>query len=243
MKNQRTFKFQVLFTSLLVTAFVLAALGISGKAVSAQDIPLTEVPPQPLVTAAPTQAPDNPVVTDTGNDYVTFKSIMQGNGATLTAMGIHGPSSNPLGATAEGATVVNPDPTSVVTLTVPTMKWVFGCSAVSSAMIAGYYDRNGYPNIYTGPTASGVYPLTEASSWGTFTDSAGHTYPNNPLIASHNGLDGRASKGSIDDYWVYYNSSAADPYIGHWTQHSWGAAIGDYMKTSQSAYNSTDGNT
>ncbi len=45
-------------------------------------------------------------------------------------------------------------------------------------------------------------------------------------------------RGSIDDYWVQYGSSSPDPYItGSWTQHAWGDAIGDYMRTSQSHYN------
>jgi hypothetical protein len=54
------------------------------------------------------------------------------------------------------------------------------------------------------------------------------------------------SRGSIDDYWVSYDSTDNDPYITNgWAQHSWGTAIGDYMKTSQSAspYNNTDGST
>ncbi len=70
------------------------------------------------------------------------------------------------------------------------------------------------------------------------------TYPNNPLIASHQGIDGQVGRGSIDDYWVSYNSSVADPYITYsWPQHTWGTAIGDYMKTSQSEYGNVDGST
>ncbi|MFH2040318.1 MAG: C39 family peptidase, partial [Chloroflexota bacterium] len=83
------------------------------------------------------------------------------------------------------------------------------------------------------------------TSWPSWSDGY-ETYPNNPLIASHKGVDGRAAalKGSIDDYWVKYGSSANDPYItGSWTQHTWGSAIGDYMKTSQSAFSNTDGST
>src|SRR5690606_27501815 len=57
------------------------------------------------------------------------------------------------------------------------------------------------------------------------------------------GLDGRTTKGSIDDYWIEYGSTNPDPYIGHWTQHTWGDAIGDYMKTSQSTFGNTDGST
>jgi hypothetical protein len=132
-----------------------------------------------------------------------------------------------------------------LTLTTPAFDWVFGCSSVSGAMIAGYYDRTGYPNMYTGPTNGGVMPL-DNSSWPTWTDSASATYPNLPLAGSHMGVDGRATRGSIDDYWVSYGSSANDPYItGGWTQHVWSDAIGDYMKTSQSAapYANTDGST
>ncbi|MFH2039755.1 MAG: family 16 glycoside hydrolase, partial [Chloroflexota bacterium] len=133
-------------------------------------------------------------------------------------------------------------PATAKILTVPTYNWVFGCSAVSGAMIAGYYDRNGYPNMYTGPTASGVMPLTD-TSWPTWNDGY-ETYPNNPLVASHQGVDGRTIKGSIDDYWVKYQSTLKDPYItGGWTRHTWESAIGDYMKTSQSAYTNKDGST
>ena len=127
----------------------------------------------------------------------------------------------------------------------PSYSWVFGCSAVSGAMIAAWYDRGSYPNLYTGPTNGGLMPLTD-TSWATWSDGTGDTYPNNPLIASHNGIDGRTIKGSIDDYWIEYGSGASDPYItGGWTQHTWENAIGDYMKTSQSAdpYKNTDGST
>jgi hypothetical protein len=110
-------------------------------------------------------------------------------------------------------------------------------------MIGAYFDRNGLPNIYTGPTDGGVMPM-DNSVWPTWTDSAGATYPGNPLTASRNGSDGRATRGSIDDYWVAYGSTASDPYITNgWAQHAWGDAFGDYMKTSQSAYGNTDGST
>ncbi|NDY58072.1 hypothetical protein G3N56_15155 [Desulfovibrio sulfodismutans] len=130
----------------------------------------------------------------------------------------------------------------VKTLIVPAYNWVFGCSSVSGAMIAAYYDRNGYPNMYTGPTGGGVMPL-DNSVWGTWSDGY-VSYPNLPLAASHNGVDGRTTRGSIDDYWIKYDSAASDPYItGGWGQHAWGTAIGDYMKTSQSAYTLSDGST
>jgi hypothetical protein len=84
----------------------------------------------------------------------------------------------------------------------------------------------------------------DSSPWPNWTDGQGDTYSQCPLTASRLGLDGRTTRGSIDDYWVAYLSSVQDPYLTNgWTQHTWGDAIGDYMKTSQSAYGNTDGST
>jgi hypothetical protein len=48
----------------------------------------------------------------------------------------------------------------------------------------------------------------------------------------------------VEDYWTSYGSSSQDPYIvGGWTQHAWGNAIGDFMKTSQLSYQNKDGST
>ena len=123
----------------------------------------------------------------------------------------------------------------------PAYSWVFGCGAVSAAMIAGYYDRNGFHNMYPGPTNDGMMPLTD-TAWPTWIDSVGDEYPNNPLVASKKGVDGRLTRGTIDNYWVSISSSAPDPFITYsWPQHIWGTAIGDFTKTSQSNYNNTDG--
>ncbi|MDD5454290.1 MAG: hypothetical protein PHW62_02165, partial [Candidatus Ratteibacteria bacterium] len=50
---------------------------------------------------------------------------------------------------------------------VPAFNWSYGCSATSAAMMAGYYDNNGYPNMYAGPggTPAGVCPM-DNSEWG-----------------------------------------------------------------------------
>lgn len=174
--------------------------------------------------------------------YYSEEQITTPDGQQITRSIINGPSKPLPEYQAEreaSMTAIEPEGTLG---NMPSYNWVFGCSAVSGAMIAGYYDRTTYPNMYTGPANGGVMPLTD-TSWPTWSD--GHeTYPNNPLIASHNGVDGRIIKGSIDDYWIEYGSSANDPYItGGWTQHTWGTAIGDYMKTSQSAYDNSDGST
>ena len=180
------------------------------------------------------------------NEYFSTQATTYSDGTVFIRNIINGPPTPPPGYALERSMVLLPEPSSEMgtnTLTVPAFKWVFGCSSVSGAMIAGYYDLNGFPIIYTGPTAGGVIPLDD-SYWSQWTDSAGAAYPNNPLIASHNGLDGRTTPGSIDDYWIKYGSNSADPYIaGGWTQHTWGDAIGDYMKTSQSAYGNSDGAT
>ncbi|MGC1377461.1 MAG: C39 family peptidase [Anaerolineales bacterium] len=173
--------------------------------------------------------------------YFTSTTTTLANGLSVDKYSINGPSKRPAAFAAEGAAAILP--ATAKTLTVPAFDWVFGCSSVSASMIAGYYDRNGYPNIYTGPGNGGVIPLDNSTVWGTWSDGV-DTYPDNPLIASHNGVDGRTINGSIDDYWIEYGSSAPDPYItGSWTQHTWGTSIGDYMKTSQSAYGNTDGST
>lgn len=96
--------------------------------------------------------------------------------------------------------------------------------------------------MYTGPTNGGVMPL-DNSVWPLWSDGMA-TYPGCPLAASKYTVDGRTSRGSIDDYWVYYGSTAPDPYItAGWPQHTWGEAIGDYMKTSQFSYENIDGAT
>jgi len=179
------------------------------------------------------------------NKYFSTQTTTYSDGAVLRRDIISGPPKPPPGYELERSSVALPDSDKMMatrTLTVPAYDWVFGCSSVSGAMIAGYYDRNGFPNMYTGPTNGGVMPL-DNSSWGTWSDGV-DTYPNLPLAASHNGVDGRATRGSIDDYWVSYGSGASDPYVtGSWTQHTWNDAIGDYMKTSQSAYGNADGST
>ncbi|WP_005036036.1 dockerin type I domain-containing protein [Holophaga foetida] len=180
------------------------------------------------------------------NVYCTVNTLTASDGKIIKEVLISGPPAPPSGFEVQRQAVSLPTPNSAAginALTVPAFTWELGCSAVSGAMIAGYYDRNGFPNMYTGPANSGVMPLTD-SSWATWVDTNGDTYPNNPLIASHNGVDGRTTKGTIDDYWVLYDSAADDPYItGAWTQHAWSDAIGDYMKTSQSAFDNTDGST
>jgi hypothetical protein len=192
------------------------------------------------------QGGDDPTVTpEPASEFFTSSTIMLRDGRQVEAIIIHGPPYPPVGIERASMAMSPFDASAqgVVMLDVPAFDWSFGCSATSGSMIAAYYDRNGYPNMYTGPTNAGVMP-SDSSSWPDWTDGAGDTYGQCPLTASHNGLDGRTTNGSIDDYWVSYMGGAQDPYItGGWTQHAWGDAIGDYMKTSQSSYGNDDGST
>ena len=181
------------------------------------------------------------------SDYFSTKTLTLSNGDVVEQSIIHGPPRPPLEFATSlpmaDAGKIEKAVQGATALSIPAYTWVYGCSAVSGSMIAAHYDRNGYPNIYTGPTNAGVMPMND-DAWPMWTDGVGDSYPNNPLIASHMGVDGRAGRGSLDDYWVSYESTASDPYLTHgWSQHAWGDAIGDYMFTSQSAKGNVDAST
>ena len=173
----------------------------------------------------------------------SLKHYVLEDGQLISAAIINGPPNPSEEFAKERQASITPFTTRGALSEFPSFKWVFGCSAVAGAMIAAYYDRNAFPNMYTGPTGSGFYPITD-TSWPIWQDSASRWYPNNPLVASQNGVDGRLIRGSINNYWVSLGSNMQDPYIlNGWTQHAWGDAIGDYMKTSQSQYGNHDGET
>jgi len=130
---------------------------------------------------------------------------------------------------------------------IPALDWSYGCSATSAAMMAGYYDRTGYSDMYTGPTNGGVFPLpTDDSIWES-TYWPGGTQPVTcmecPLSATHDGVDGRSIKGHVDDYWTGYGNSGDDPFVGYWTEHTLGDCTADYMGTNQDYWNNSDGAT
>jgi len=214
---------------------ILTLVGFPLRAVASQDTP----PEAEVLT---------PLRSEVVNPYFTVETYALADGSLIEKDIISGPPQPPLGFETEREA-------SIVTLTsrstlanFPSYSWVFGCSAVAGAMIAGFYDRTGYPNMYTGPTNGGIMPLSD-TMWGEkWPDccASGYSYAKNPLVASMQGLDGRTGRGSIENYWFSANSTAPDPYITNsWLQHTWGDAIGDYMKTSQSAwpYESRDGGT
>ena len=124
---------------------------------------------------------------------------------------------------------------------VPAFYWSYGCSATSAAMMAGYYDNNGYPNMYDGPENGGVCPMTNAV-WG-HTVYPGVTCGECPLSATHLGYDDLTDSGHVDDYWVDYLDAGPDPYLGNWAEHVSADCTGDFMKTNRAAYGNVDGST
>ena len=125
---------------------------------------------------------------------------------------------------------------------VPAFDWSYGCSATSAAIVAAYYDRNGYPNIYTGPTNNGIMPLNN-SFWNESSGGEGGD-GECPLSATHQGFDGLTSRGHVDNYWIEYGSTTQDPYLTNgWTPHTNADCTGDFMGTNQSYWGNTDGMT
>ena len=177
-------------------------------------------------------------------------AIEQVNGVYLARITINGPPDPPSGTHSNHPpieintemTILKADADSYSLSGVPAFDWSFGCSATSAAMIAGYYDRHGYGNMYSGDTNGGVMPLNN-SIWGTYDDG----YDDRaqcPLSATRQGLDGMTELGHVDDYWVHYQSSVQDPFItGGWPEHTYGDCTGDFMKTNQSNYSNSDGAT
>jgi len=113
---------------------------------------------------------------------------------------------------------------------VPTTLWTYGCSATSAGMIFGYYDRHGYPNMYTGPTNGGIAPLTNLGQGAN---------PSSPIpgacsiIATQNDFDGRTIDGHVDDYWIANSEEGPDPWETSGIEHTWGDCTADFMGTNQ----------
>lgn len=144
------------------------------------------------------------------------------------------PSRPPVRTRMPVAQVSAADPGAVLLPEVPAFDWSYGCSPTSASMMMGYYDRGSFPNMYAGPANGGVCPLTNAV-WGS-----GEC----PLSATHQGKDGRAARGHVDDYWIGYDNSDNDPYITNsWSEHAAAECTADFMGTNMSRYGHSDGST
>jgi len=135
----------------------------------------------------------------------------------------------------------------------PDFTWYAGCFGTATGNLMGYWDRRGFPDFYTGPTAGGVAPL----------NNCGNNFGIRSLWATKAGLDGRPANqpGHIDDYWLSYafniatcgtsdsysyESTLADPYmLSNRTEHV-ADCIGDFTGLSQKRWtnmnNECDGN-
>ncbi len=214
----------------LVFLACLLLLGVALASSAFADQPTGSVgnPAAPGVITAPTSW--DPSVLQPASRYVA-REFTDKSGKTVVEMVFPGrPPAN------FRAAAVNPpvDMTGILTLTkVPAFDWSYGCSATAAAMIMGFYDNNKYTNMYAGPTNSGLMPMNNAA-WGP-----GEC----PLSATHQGYDGLATKGHVNDYWIEYLSEAPDPYVGNWTEHTWADCTADFMGTNQSKYANVDGST
>ena len=178
-------KNKILRISLLAVIIIFTVAGNSWSYTFAQDLG-----PDPSVGEA--DLTGNKLIQVVNPNFAIEESIAS-DGTQISGYIINGPPNPPAEYKAERVTSIESTIDAVILPDFPSYDWVFGCSAVSGAMIAGYYDRGAYPNTYTGPTNGGVMPLTD-TSWPLWSDGY-VSYPNNPLVASHNGVDGRSTRG------------------------------------------------
>lgn len=115
----------------------------------------------------------------------------------------------------------------VFLLEVPDYAWWAGCFGTATGNLIGFWDRNGFPEFYTGPTQNGVAPLNSRESQGNAGIRA--------MWASEAGVDGRPpdQPGHMDDYYIGYESVDPDPYLTAGRQEHPPDCIGDFIGLSQ----------
>ncbi len=115
----------------------------------------------------------------------------------------------------------------------PDYSWYAGCYGTSCGNLIAYWDRHGFPDFYTGPTAGGVAPL----------DDNGSNRSIRALWTSKAGRDGRpeGQPGHEDDYWVKFETSADDPYLTEGRPEHDPDCIGDFIGLSQKKWRNLGG--
>ena len=113
---------------------------------------------------------------------------------------------------------------------VPDYEWHAGCFGTATGNLMGFWDRNGFPEFYTGPTGGGVAPLNSRASQGNQGIFS--------LWASKAGRDGRPANlpGHEDDYYGAYEGVFADPYLTAGRQEHTPDCIGDFIGLSQNKW-------
>jgi len=111
---------------------------------------------------------------------------------------------------------------------VPDYDWHVGCFGTACGNLIGFWDRHGFPDFYTGPTAGGVAPL----------DAYGPNRGIRSLWATKAGQDGRPTDepGHEENYYFYYEHAGPDPYVlfGR-TEHA-PDCIGDFIGLNQNKW-------
>ena len=121
----------------------------------------------------------------------------------------------------------------------PDYTWHAGCFGTASGNLIGYWDRHGFPNMYTGPTGGGLAPLT----------TGGQNVSIRSLWASQQGLDGRPMNkpGHIEDYWHSQDGTGSfeqvheDPYVVLGRAEHAPDCLGDFIGQSQQKYDDLNG--
>lgn len=157
--------------------------------------------------------------------YTIFTAVIIGSYFCMPARGVLVPVFLDAGprpsSAASSRQIVRKVPQSAVVLgDVPTSRWTYGCAATAAGMVLGYYDRNGYSEMYTGRRNRGVAPL---KNLGNAT----------ALIASKKGRDGNRSFGHVNDYWRAYGSSGPDPYETAGRAEHTPDCVADFLGTNQ----------
>lgn len=99
----------------------------------------------------------------------------------------------------------------------PDYAWHRGCFGTATGNLMGFWDRNGYPDVYTGSANGGVAPTT---SWSPNEDIK-HLW---------------ASEAHDRDYWVDYESTDMDPYVTQNRQAHEPDCIGDFIGLNQNKW-------
>jgi len=170
MVSNRGKKLKIIFS--LVILFAIAVISLGGVSVSSAQ---SDEEPQLASTSPATDAGNFP------NPYLV-RTFVDEEGREIDEVIVPG---RPPEIKAAVATLPEPNlAMGINTLSnVPAFNWSYGCSATSAAMVMGYYDNTGYPNMYAGPTNGGVCPM-DNSVWGQ-TWWVDEWYSECPLSATH----------------------------------------------------------
>ena len=132
-----------------------------------------------------------------------------------------------------------------VIVDVPDYGWWAGCFGTANGNLMGFWDRNGFPDFYTGPTNGGLAPTNSKEFEGNLGIRS--------MWSSQAGLDGRPADmpGHFDDYYDRngngvedsgeYESVGADPYILSGRDEHEPDCIGDFIGLSQDKWSDLNG--